>query len=194
MRSAIGVASAVVFLLALPAAIGSQIVSDGAAEFTIHVAVGVGSALLAFAVFDFGLPRWVTWIGAAAAGAFGSIFLLQAASQVVGNDAFKYLAFDVLGQGVERVLPYLILVWFGALLVWGSHGKSRILGLAVMTIVVCVELASVIGPLVGFNIESQKALFLLPFIWLLAEGAKRRPVSAAGHAPRPPAFADSPTG
>ena len=175
MRSRIGFAAAIVMLLAVPVAFASQLVADGSAELVIHLAVGTGCLLLAAAVFDFGLRRWVTWTGAGAAGAFGTIFLLQALSQVITNDGLAYLAFDVLGQEIERFLPYAILVWFVALLWEGSSGKSRILGSAVMAIVVGVELVSIVGPSVGLNIESQKLLFLLPFLWLLIESAKRRP-------------------
>lgn len=175
MRSTTGLAAAVLLLLAVPLAFGSQILVDGSADLMIHLVVGAGCVLLAAAMFDFGLPRWVNRIGAAAAGAFGSIFLLQAFSQLVQIDALTYIAFDVLGQGVEKILPYVILIWFVALLLLGSRGKSRILGWSVMSIVVGVELVSIVGPLVGIHVESQKLLFLLPFAWLLIESGKRRP-------------------
>ena len=185
MRSTTGLAAAVVLLLAVPSALVSQMLADGSAELVLHLVVGVGSVLLAIAMFDFGLPRWVSWIGAAAAGAFGAIFLLQALSQVVQNEALTYVAFDVLGQQIEKILPYVILIWFVALLLDGSRGKSRILGWAVMSIVVGVELVSIIGPLVGINVESQKLLFLLPFVWLLVESGKRRPDGDIGQPTSP---------
>lgn len=182
MRSTTGLAAAVVLLLAVPLAFGSQMLVDGSADLVIHLVVGAGSVLLAIAMFDFGLPRWVNWIGAAAAGAFGAIFLLQALSQLVQNEALTYVAFDVLGQDIENILPYVILTWFVALLLEGSRGKSRILGWAVMSIVVGVELVSIVGPLVGINVESQKLLFLLPFAWLLVESGKQRPDGIGGPA------------
>lgn len=185
MRSTTGLAAAVVLLLAVPFALGSQMLVDGSAELVLHLVVGAGSVLLAIAMFDFGLPRWVNWIGAAAAGAFGSIFLLQALSQLVQIEALTYVAFDVLGQQIEKVLPYVILIWFVALLLEGSRGKSRILGWAVMSIVVGVELMSIVGPLVGIDVESQKLLFLLPFVWLLVESVKRRPDGDIGQPASP---------
>ena len=174
MRSTIGFAAAVVLLLAVPIAFVSQLVVDGSAELVLHATVGTGCVLLAVAMFDFGLSKWVTWIGAAAAGAFGAIFLLQALSQVVTNDALTYVAFDVLGQEIEGVLPYVMLVWFVALLLEGSSGKSRILGWAVISIVVGVEVVAIVGPVIGIHVESQKLLFLLPILWLLVESGKRR--------------------
>jgi hypothetical protein len=191
MRSTTGLASAVLLLLAVPLAIGSQMLVDGSAELVLHLVVGAGCVLLAIAMFDFGLPRWVNVIGAAAAGAFGSIFLLQALSQLVQNEALSYVAFDVLGQRIEKVLPYLILIWFVALLLEGSRGKSRILGWAVMSVVVGVEVMSIIGPLVGISIESQKLLFLLPFVWLLVESGKRLPDRDMGQ-PASPAVGQPP--
>jgi hypothetical protein len=189
MRSKIGFAAAIVMLLAVPVAFASQLVVDGSAELVIHLTVGAGCIVLAVAMFNFGLARWVTRIGAAAAAAFGSIFLLQALSQVVTNEALAYVAFDVLGQEIERFLPYAIVVWFVALLWEGSSGRSRILGFAVMSLVVGVELVSLVGPAVGVNVESQKLLFLLPFLWLLIESAKRRP-DVDGTKPAPPMVAE----
>jgi hypothetical protein len=158
---------------------------DGSAELVLHLVVGAGCVLLAFAMFDFGLPRLVNWIGAAAAGAFGAIFLLQALSQVVQNEALTYIAFDVLGQQIEKILPYVILIWFVALLLDGSRGKSRILGFAVLSIVIGVELVSIVGPLVGVSVESQKLLFLLPFVWMAVESGKRRPDGDLGQPASP---------
>jgi hypothetical protein len=174
MRSKIGFAAAIIMLLAVPVAFVSQLVVDGSAELMIHLAVGTGCVVFAVAILDFGLARWATWIGAAAAGAFGAIFLLQALSQAVANEALATVAFDVLGQEIERFLPYAIVVWFVALLWQGSSGKSRVFGGAVMAVVIGVELVSLVGPSIGVNLESQKLLFLLPFVWLLIESAERR--------------------
>ena len=175
MRSTTGLAAATTLLLAVPLALGLEVLIGGVAELALHAIVGAGCLLLAAAMFDFGLPRWVNLIGATAAGAFGAIFLLQAVSQVTGSDALSYVAFDVLGQEIEGVLPSVMLLWFAALLLAGSRGTSRILGWAAMAIVVGVEATSIAGPFVGIEIESQKLLFLLPVAWLLIESVKRRP-------------------
>jgi hypothetical protein len=175
MRSVTGIAAAIVMLLAVPAAIGAEMIAPGSVEVVLHFAVGAGCVLLAAAMFDFGGPRWATVIGAAAAAAFGGIFLLQGTSQIVHNDALNTLAFDVLGQEIERLLPYVILAWFAVVLLAGSRGRSRILGWVVMSVVVGVEVLAVAGPIVGIHVDSQKLLFLLPFAWLLVESAKPAP-------------------
>ena len=68
IRSPRGLPAAIVFLLVLPAAVLSQILFGSGASTTIHLALGAGSVLLAFAVFDFRLPRWINWIGCIPAG------------------------------------------------------------------------------------------------------------------------------
>jgi hypothetical protein len=75
----------------------------------------------------------------------------------------------------EGVLPYVIQVWFIALFVLASHGKSRIVGAVTMSVVLGFEIAGLVGPVVGLDVPSLKVLFLLPFVWLLFESAKRRP-------------------
>jgi hypothetical protein len=140
--------------------------------------------LLAIAMWDFRLARLTTAIGCVAAAAFGAIFLLQGVSQLIPSDVLHYIAFDVLGQQIEKVLPYLILGWFLVVLIRGSEGTSRFLGAATLGVVIVVELASLAGPFVGLGVESQKVLFLLPFIWLLAESLERAPASPGLVAPR----------
>jgi hypothetical protein len=175
MRSPTGVASAITFLLAVPLAFAAQMVSDGSAELVIHLAVGTGSVLLAIAMWDFPLGRLATSIGSAAAAALGAIFMLQALSQLVPSDALAYVAFDVLGQQIEKVLPYVIVGWFLVLLLRGSAGMSRILGAATLAVVIAAEIASIAGSFVGLAVESQKILFLLPFVWLLVESLEAAP-------------------
>ena len=193
MKSTKGVAAAVVLLLAIPLAIASQALSEEAAGTVIHLAVGAGSVLLAAAMFDFALPRWVTWLGAASAGAFGTIFLLQGVALVVSNDALTYIAYDVLGQQLERWLPDGILVWFVALLLVASQGKTRWLGAAVVTIVVGLEVAGIIAALLGAEMPLQKVLYLLPIVWLLFESAKRSSSEPTGQPSRRHELVESPS-
>ena len=128
--------------------------------------------MLAGAAFDFGLPRPVAWFGALTAATFGGIFLLQGVADALGEPTLYHFAFFVLGQQLERVLPDLIVVWFVALLLLGSEGKTRILGWVVMTIVVVGEVATLAGPLVGLDVPDIKIRWLLPFVWLLFESVK----------------------
>lgn len=186
MRSPTGAVSAITILLAVPLAFAAQTVSDGSAELVLHLVVGTGSLLLAVAMLDFRLGRVATAIGCTAAAAFGTIFLLQGLSQIVHNNALTFVAFDVLGQQIEKILPYLIFGWFLGLLVRGSGGKSKLLGAITLAIVIAVEIASILGPMVGFAIESQRILFLLPFIWLLVESVEAaRTIKPGRFAPRP---------
>ena len=175
MRSATGVAAALVMLLAIPIAFASQMVADGSAEIVLHLAIGTGCVLLAAAAFDFGLPRWAAWIGALSAATFGTIFLLQGVAQITGNPALTTIAFDVLGQEFERFIPDLILVWFAVLLAVGSRGWSRIVGFVTMTVVIVAEAAAIGGAVIGADVPEFKVLFLLPFVWLLLESVKRQP-------------------
>ena len=124
--------AAVIVLLTVPVAIGVAVATGGGAEPVIHFGIGAGMLLLAVAAFDFGLPRRVAWYGAATAGAFGAIFVLQGVADAVGEPTLWHFAFYVLGQQPERLLPDLIVAWFVALLVLGSQGRTRIFGTIVM--------------------------------------------------------------
>src|SRR5215210_4202597 len=177
MRSPRGLLAAVVFLLALPVAFLCQILFGSGASTTIHLALGAGSLLLSFAVFDFKLPRWINWVGCVSAGALATIFLLQAVALLIPNDSLDYLAYQVLGQWPESLFPDLIILWFVAMLVFDSQGKTRILGFAATSIAVGSEVYKYTLAYLGTPIEAQpqmlRALMLLPFVWLLFESAKK---------------------
>jgi hypothetical protein len=68
MRSPRGFAAAVVFLSALPMAALFQAIAGGDPEIVVHVALALGAALMALAVFDFRTPRWIAWTGSASLG------------------------------------------------------------------------------------------------------------------------------
>jgi hypothetical protein len=174
MRSPLGLLAALAFLLALPIAVGCQILIGSGAGTAVHFALAAGCALLAFSVFDFELPRWMNWIGCAAALALGTIFLLQALAELVPMESLHYFAYQVLGQWPEGWLPDVVLLWLVAMLVLDSQGKSRILGIVVLSIAVCFELYSHILRFGGTtDTGSLKLLMLLPFVWLLIESTKK---------------------
>jgi hypothetical protein len=177
MRSPRGLLAAIVFLLALPSALLSQILFGSGDGTTIHLALGAGSLLLSFAVFDFKLPRWMNWIGCVSAGALAAIFLLQAVALLIPNDSLTYLAYEVLGQRLEGLLPDLVILWFVAMLLMDSQGRTRILGFAAMSIAVGSEVYKYTLVYLGTPLEAQpqmlRALMLLPFVWLLFESAKK---------------------
>src|SRR5215204_2317450 len=174
IRSPLGLLAALAFLLALPLAYGCQILFGSGAGTAIHLALAAGSALLAFCVFDFQLPRWMNWIGCAGALALGTIFLLQALALLIPMESLNYFAYQVLGQWPEGWLPAVVILWFVAMLVFDSQGKSRILGIVAMSIAVCFELYSHVLRFGGTSdTGSLKLLMLLPFVWLLFESTKK---------------------
>jgi hypothetical protein len=142
IRSPLGLLAALTFLLGIPISFGWQILFGSGAGTMIHFVLAAGCVLLAFAVFDFELPRWINWIGCAAGLALGTIFLLQAVALLIPNESLNYFAYEVLGQWPEGWLPDVIILWFVGMLVLDSQGKSRILGIVAVSIAVCSELYS----------------------------------------------------
>jgi hypothetical protein len=177
MRSLRGFLAAIVFLLAVPIALLCQILFGSGAGTTIHLALGAGSVLLSFAVFDFRLPRWINWIGCVSAAALGAIFLLQALALLIPNESLNYVAYQVLGQWPEGLFPVLLILWFVAMLLFDSQGKTRILGFVALSIAVGFELYTHTLAYLGTPIEEQsqmlRLLMLLPFVWLLFESTKK---------------------
>jgi hypothetical protein len=174
MRSPLGLLAALTFLLGIPISFGWQILFGSGAGTMIHFVLAAGSLLLAFSVFDFELPRWMNWIGCAAALALGTIFLLQAVALLIPNESLHYFAYEVLGQWPEGWLPDVVILWFVGMLVFDSQGKSRILGIVALSIAVCSELYSHILRFGGTSdTGSLKLLMLLLFVWLLLESTKK---------------------
>ncbi len=175
MRSRRAFIGATIIVLSYPTAVAVGLLFGQGGDTVLHLMMGTGFVIFATSVFDFGLPRWVNIIGASAAGAFGAIFLMQGASDLTHLEGLRHLAFDILGHELERLLPDVVYVWFVALLLWSSHGKSRALGWIVMSIVVGVEIATLACLLLGVPMASVKVLIFLPFVWLLFESVKQRP-------------------
>jgi hypothetical protein len=174
IRSPLGLLAALAFLVGIPISFGWQILFGSGAGTLIHFFLAAGSFLLAFCVFDFKLPRRMNWIGCAAGLALGSIFLLQAVALLIPNESLNYFAYEVLGQWPEGWLPDVVILWFVALLVLDSQGKSRILGIVAVSIAVGSELYSHILRFGGTSdTGSLKLLVLLLFVWLLFESTKK---------------------
>ena len=178
MRSPRGFLGSIVLLLALPIAVLTYALFGSGSGIAIHFALALGCVLVSFSAFDFGTPRLLAWIGCVSASAFAAIFLVQNASALVGNESFSYVANQVLGFWPEKVLLSLLIFWLVAVLLSTGRGKTRILGLIVMAIVVCVDAYVYFGLLFfGTNafveIPAVKLPYLLPFVWLLFESRKR---------------------
>lgn len=178
MRSLRAFIGALLVVLSYPLALGTQLVFGAGAETVIHFVTGAGFVVVATSVFDFALPRWVNLVGAIAAGLFGVVFLLQGVADVTKIEGIRFVAFDLLGQWPERILPYFVYVWFIALLLLDSTGRSRVLGWIIMPIVVVVELVTLGALLLQIPMVNLKVVLLLPFVWLLFEAGERRPVPA----------------
>ena len=180
VRSPRGFLGSIVLLLALPVAVLTQALFGSGSGIAVHFALALGCVLVSFSAFDFETPRWIAWIGCVSASAFAAIFLVQNASALVGNESFSYFANQVLGFWPEKVLLSLLIFWLVAVLLSSSRGKTRILGLVVMAIVVCVDAYVDFGLLfLGTNafveMPAVKLPYLLSFVWLLFESRKRRP-------------------
>ena len=176
MRSTWAVAAALTMLLSLPLAVASQALGEDAPEIVVHVVLGTGMLLFVKAVFDFGLPRWINVIGALSAGAFAVVFLLQALSRLFPeNAALHDVAFGLLGNWPEHVLVLGIDVWFLGLLLLGTQGRTRLIGWALIPILTAYHLISLAGAVLAISVPNLGVYtLLLPFVWLLIEGAKRR--------------------
>jgi hypothetical protein len=177
MRSVRGFFAAIVFLLALPIAALYQMFFGEGGETILHLAFAAGSVLISCSVFDFKITRWVTWIGCVSTSTLASIFLLQGLSELIQNDSLTYLAFQVLGQRLEGWLVDLLIIWFVAMLLIDSQGKTRIIGFAVMSVVVCLEVYSFSLSYLGTSLDVEapglKILYLLQFVWFLFESKKK---------------------
>ena len=178
MRSKLGLAASIAALATYPIALAAGVaIGESAATAVVHYVLGSAFVLLAAAMFDFGLNRWVTWLGATAAALFGGTFLLQGVADLTGIAALHWLAFDVLGQQLERILPDVVYIWFAALLLTSSTGASRLVGWVIVPTLFGLELAILIGVPIGIHVPSNVVTVFLPFVWLLIESVKR-PASA----------------
>ena len=170
-RSPRGFVGSIVLVSALPIAVLTQVLLGSGSSLAMHVMLAVGCSLVALSAFDFGTPRWIAWVGRAAAGAFAAIFLLQAASELMRNDAFSHFSLRVLGNWPERVLTTLFIIWLVGVLLSASRGKTRILGFVVMALVVGVNAYNYVLLYLD-EPPGLTAMYLLPFVWLLLESRK----------------------
>jgi hypothetical protein len=181
MRSKPGFFSAIAFLLTVPLALLAQIILGNGAEVIVHFGCGLGFVLSSIAVFDFKVPRWMTWIGFLSTGAAGAIFLLQGVSNLMpNNDWLHQLAFQVFGQGLESLFIDLFILWLIAVLFVDSQGKTRIFGFVAMSVVVILEVyrysLSFLG---GSAAESLRLVYFLAIIWFLFESTKKNSIIVA---------------
>lgn len=173
MRSPRGFFAALVLLLGIPVALLGQVAFGIDVEITLHFVFALTACLVALAVFDFKLPRWISWLGSVSSGAVATLFLLQGISLLIHNDTLYYVAYKVLGQQLESALIDGLLLWFVALLLGDSQGKTRLFGCAALILAVGSELYRL--GMMYLSAEPAgilKLTMLLAFVWLLLESNK----------------------
>jgi len=174
MRSPRGFFAVLVLLFAIPISVVGLAVFGIEFEITFHFLLALAAGLIAFAVFDFKLPAWITWLGSLSAGTVATIFLLQGMARLIPNDALFYLAYQILGGPLESALVDVLMLWFIALVLRGSQGKTRLFGVVALSIFGCFELYRYGLAFIGAEPAGiLKLTILLPFIWLLLESKKR---------------------
>ena len=175
MRSLRSVVAALILLLGVALALLTAIAFGDGAENVIHLALAATFLLLTFAVFDFRLPASIQLAACATMGALAAIFLLQGASDLMHSASLRHLAYDVLGQRIEKMLGYAFLLWCVAVLFRDSAGRTRTLGVVVLVTILCVEIYGIRMAYVGGETPGVLKLLYLPlFVWLLLEGVKPR--------------------
>ena len=181
MKSPRAFAGTLLAIVALPLAILSQFVLGTGGEAVIHWALGAGIALIAVSTFDFGTPRWIAWVAAFSAGSLAILLLMQGTADFARNDFLLHFAYQVLGQRLEALLVDLFMLWCIALLWTDSTGRTRMVGMAAMSLVVCLEIYQLYLAYHGSSLNAQpqllKLVYLSPFAWLLLE-SRRRTVSS----------------
>jgi hypothetical protein len=104
---------------------------------------------------------------------------LQALALILQNESLNYVAFQLLGQQLESGLGLLFIFWCAAMVLTDSYGKSKLLGVIVLSAFVAVQIYNfILSFLGGTPAEWLKLVFLLAFVWLLLESAKRVPIEA----------------
>lgn len=146
----------------------------------MHFMLALGSALLAVALGDFRVARFVAWLGRASLGALAVIFFLQGVAQTAANRALSRFAFQTLGQSLEGWLVAGFLLWCTALLFADARATTRLFGIVVIVITVSARILDSVLTIRGASSDASlpglKLLYLMPFVWLLLESRKRRVV------------------
>jgi hypothetical protein len=177
MKSSRGFAGALLFLSALPLALLYQMLAGHGGEIPIHFSFSLGSVLLCSAISDFRTPSWATWLGRLSIGLLAIIFALQGISELARNDRLTKVAYQGLGQQLEGWLLAGFLLWCMTAVLVDGHGKTKILGLFAVSSAAAVRAYASVLPLSGQSLETTapvlKLVYLLPFVWLLAESRRQ---------------------
>jgi hypothetical protein len=171
MRSSAGALGAFAVLISVPLEVLGAVL--GLREgILVHVFLGLGTLLVAYSAIQFDLPRWLTWAGFVVASALGAIFLLQALTELTLSESLRGFAYGVLGQWPEGLLGDLLIVWFFAPLLLVSRGRTRLVGIFILPIVVVLTvIRSVPGVALGAAIPAI-VLLLIAYVWFLFASAQ----------------------
>jgi hypothetical protein len=173
IRSVAGVVSAVAVLLSIPLALLGQVLGIDPG-ITVHLFLWIGMLFLAYAVFQFDLPRWLAWAGFISTTGLGVIFLLQGLTELTKNESLRSFAYGALGQWPEGLLGDLVVVWFFAPLFLMSRGRTKQLGLLALPLVMVVVLVRQLpGVTIGAAIPGVVPV-LLAFVWFLFASMQSR--------------------
>ena len=142
----------------------------------MHVALAIGAFLLAFAVFDFDVPRPINLLACVTTALLGGIFLLQAISPLTSNDGFHDFAYNTLGQWLEGTLTLAFVLWCFVLLLSDSKDRTRLLGLVTVPLLLIYTAAMWATNLIDVDQPPGilKLLFMPVMVWLLLESRKPR--------------------
>lgn len=177
MQSPWTFAAGLVLPLGVSLAFVTGVVFGDGAEDIIHLTLGAAFLLLAFGVFDFKLPIWMMLAACGVAVTLSAIFLFQLTSDLLQSAQLRHLAYDVLGQRLEKLFGYAFLLWCAAMLLSSSAGKIKMFGAFALAVILCVEVYSLSAMYAGREAAGALKLLYLPlFVWLLFEGIRRRRV------------------
>lgn len=174
-RSPRGLWGSLVLLAMFPLTILYQMLFASGSDTFVHWVLALGAGLMAWAVFDFSkTPKWTQWIGCLSALALAIVFFLQGASHLLQNVLLTTLAYDVLGGWVEGWSFRLFLyIWGVAVLLQESRGTTKTLG--VIAVLVFFSMEGYRFGIANFGfppIAWLRAVYLVPFVWLLLESWK----------------------
>jgi len=165
---------ALVLLLALPLTAGIEMLFPGHDEVVIHMLLALGTLMLGLSVFDFATPRWVSWIGGAAACALAFIFFLQGLAALTQNEALRSVAFSTeLGGWGEAITVSLVMAWLVAVARTQGRGLTMLAGAVPSLLVIAISAWSLFGVPLGGTPPWARAIVLLPMAWLLFVSTRR---------------------
>lgn len=181
-RSRRAIQAMLAIIITVPVALLSQVFWANGAGALIHFGLAAGMFLLAAATVDFQTSRWAARLGSTSAVILGAVFLLQGVYDATQIEGMKDIVYGILGQGLESVLMYGVIIWGLNLLRTDSSGKTRIFGVVVLGLMVTAEAFSKgMSAAGGDATEVLKVLYLLFLPWMLLEGSKRRAAGSASN-------------